>query len=186
MEQNDRKKVVESLLFVSKRPVSVEELSDVTGFPGESVDNAIREISSEYETRGLQVIRLANGFIVATRPQYSEFVEKFLNSPVSVTLSQQALEALSIIAYKQPVAKGELEAIRGVMCDGVIATLLDRKLIKESGRADTVGRPILYSTTVEFLKHFGLHDLGELPVMADDESSRTALFGFEGSSEQLQ
>jgi len=178
-EFSDKKKIVESLLFVSKRPVSAEELSGVTGFPFGEIDAAISEITSDYESRGLQVIRLANGFIVATRPQYSEFVSGFLNSPVSVTLSQQSLETLSIIAYRQPITKAEVEAIRGVMCDGTIATLHDRKLIKESGRADTVGRPILYSTTVDFLKHFGLHDLGDLPDLPDEESSRTALLSLD-------
>ena len=99
---------------------------------------------------------------------YSHYIEKYLNSPISVTLSQQSLETLSIIAYKQPVTKADVEKIRGVMCDGVIKTLLEKKLIKESGRSDTVGRPILYSTTVDFLKHFGLHDLSDLPPLEED------------------
>jgi segregation and condensation protein B len=158
------KKIIESLLFVSKKPLSPQEIDEVTNFGMEIIEEALNEICSGYERSGLQAIKLANGYVIATRPEFSEYIEKFLNSPVSVTLSPQALETLSIIAYKQPVTKIEVENIRGVMCDGVINTLLDRKLIKESGRSDSVGRPILYSTTVEFLKHFGLHDLGELPL----------------------
>lgn len=163
----DAKNVVESLLFVSKRPISVDDIQEISQFGTDLINGIINELSSDYEKRGLQLIKLANGYLIATRPKYSDYIEKFLNSPVSVTLSQQSLETLSIIAYKQPVTKADVERIRGVMCDGVIKTLLDKKLIKESGRSDAVGRPILYSTTVEFLKHFGLHDLSELPPLEE-------------------
>lgn len=157
------KDVIESLLFISKKPLSSGELADICAFGKEEIEKCLAELLGEYEGRGLQIIKLAHGYVMATRPQYAPFIEKFLNSPYSVTLSPQALETLSIIAYKQPVTKVDVESIRGVMCDAVIDTLLDKRLIKESGRSDQVGRPILYSTTVEFLKHFGLHDLGELP-----------------------
>ncbi len=176
IEYNKMKNIVESLLFISKKPVSLSEFSEVTGFDGADLENVIKDLKAEYESRGLQIISLANGYVMATRPQYSEYVEKFLNSPVSVTLSSQSLETLSIIAYKQPLTKAEVESIRGVLCDGVIKTLLDKRLIKESGRSEHVGRPILYSTTVEFLKHFGLHDLSELPPLETEDRSRTALF----------
>lgn len=159
------KDVIESLLFVSKKPLSTEEIEGLCSFGRDEIEKNLKELESDYSSRGLQLIRLAHGFVLATRPQYSTFIEKYLNSPLSVTLSPQALETLSIIAYKQPVTKLEVENIRGVMCDTVIDTLLEKRLIKESGRSDQVGRPILYSTTIEFLKHFGLHDIGELPKL---------------------
>lgn len=181
----DAKKIVESLLFVSKRPVSISEIDEVTSFGTEKIEDVIGRLSCEYEQRGLQILRIANGYILATRPEFSPYVEKLLNSPVSVTLSHQSLETLSIIAYKQPVTKSEIESIRGVLCDGVIKTLLEKKLIKESGRGEGVGRPILYSTTIEFLKHFGLHDLGDLPRLSEGEMPKADMLTEEANMETV-
>ncbi|MFA5104054.1 MAG: SMC-Scp complex subunit ScpB [Candidatus Margulisiibacteriota bacterium] len=163
----DARNAIESLLFVSKRPLSVDDIDEIACLGRDTILRAVEELSSSYETRGIQLIKIANGYLLATRPRYSAYIEKFLKSPVSVSLSQQSLETLSIIAYKQPVARAEIERIRGVLCDGVIKTLLDKRLIKEAGRSETVGRPILYATTVDFLKHFGLHDLGQLPLLEE-------------------
>lgn len=180
------KDIIESLLFISKKPLSTEELSKITGFTREDIEVCLGELEREYASRGLQIIKIAHGHMLATRPQYSVYIEKFLNSPFAVTLSPQALETLSIIAYKQPVTKIEIENIRGVLCDAVIDTLLDKRLIKESGRSDQVGRPILYSTTIEFLKHFGLHDLGELPKLDFEEIAFEARTGISGRMSQPQ
>ncbi len=171
----DARNAVESLLFVSKRPLSVDDLDDVSQLGRDVIQRAVDDLSGSYEARGLQIIKLANGYLLATRPRYSGYIEKFLKSPVSVSLSQQSMETLSIIAYKQPIARSEVERIRGVLCDGVIKTLLEKRLIKECGRSDSVGRPILYGTTVEFLKHFGLHDLSELPPLEDGSDSAGTL-----------
>ncbi len=175
----DAKNAIESLLFVSKRPLSVEDIDEVSQLGRDVILRAMDELASSYESRGIQLIKLANGYLMATRPKYSGYIDKFLKSPVSVSLSQQSLETLSIIAYKQPVTRAEIERIRGVLCDGVIKTLLDKKLIKEAGRSESVGRPILYATTVEFLKHFGLHDLGELPPLEEEEDSAGVLLDLE-------
>ncbi|MCX5750001.1 MAG: SMC-Scp complex subunit ScpB [Candidatus Saganbacteria bacterium] len=163
------KDIIESLLFISKRPLSADEMDEICGLGKEEIEKNLGELTEEYASRGLQIIKLAHGYVLATRPEYSSFIEKYLNSPLSISLSPQAIEALSIIAYKQPVTKLEVENIRGVMCDAVINTLLEKRLIKEAGRSDQVGRPILYVTTIEFLKHFGLHDLGELPKVDLEE-----------------
>lgn len=164
---NDLKNAIESMMFVSKRPLSIDDFVELCGFERSLVQEAIENIQKEYETKTLQIIKVANGYLMATRPQYSTYIEKLLKSPVTVTLSQQSMETLAIIAYKQPITKAEIDQIRGVMSDGAIKTLLEKNLIKEVGRAETVGRPILYGTTAEFLKHFGLHDLNELPPLEE-------------------
>ncbi len=166
---------IETLLFISKKPLSSADLNEVLDFNEEIIEQALREMETDYASRGLQIIKLANGYVLATRPQYSEYVTKFLNSPVSVTLTAQALETLSIIAYKQPITKIEVDNIRGVMSDAPIRTLLEKRLIKDAGKAEKVGHPILYATTVDFLKHFGLHDLSELPPLPSEAASITAL-----------
>ena len=166
--------VLEALLFVSKKPLSIGDFHEVLGFGEDNIQNAMDQLVSQYQTKGLQLIKLANGYVMATRPEHSEFINKYLNSPVSVTLTNQALETLSIIAYKQPVTKLEVDNIRGVMSDAPIRTLLEKRLIKEAGKADRVGHPILYATTVEFLKHFGLHDLSELPLLNEELASKMA------------
>lgn len=175
----DARNAVESLLFVSKRPLSIEDIEEISQLGTDMISKAVEELSATYESRGLQLIKLANGYLLATRPRYSSYIEKFLKSPVSVSLSQQSMETLSIIAYKQPITRAEVERIRGVLCDGVIKTLLEKRLIKETGRSESVGRPILYATTVEFLKHFGLHDLGELPPLDEGSGSAEALADLE-------
>ncbi len=176
---DDARNAVESLLFVSKRPLSIEDIEEISQLGTDTISRAVEELSATYESRGLQLIKLANGYLLATRPRYSSYIEKFLKSPVSVSLSQQSMETLSIIAYKQPITRAEVERIRGVLCDGVIKTLLEKRLIKETGRSESVGRPILYATTVEFLKHFGLHDLGELPPLDEGSGSAEALADLE-------
>jgi segregation and condensation protein B len=115
---------------------------------------------------GLQVVRVAGGYQLCTRPEHADVVNRFLQ-PAAQRLSRQAMETLAIIAYRQPITQPEIDAIRGVHSGGVLKTLLDRALIQEAGRKETVGRPILYQTTEEFLKHFGLNDLTELPLLED-------------------
>lgn len=163
------KSVLESLLFVTKKPLTIEELVKITEAPRETLESALAEISEDYERgRGLRVIRVAHGYIMGTDPQNSEFVDRLVHSKIETTLTPQSLETLAIIAYKQPITKPELERIRGVYCDGVLETLLFKKLIEEVGRSSGLGRPILYGTTVEFLRHFGLKDLSDLPAMPAD------------------
>jgi len=182
-ENVDRKNVIESLLFVAKKPISLEELSSILEDEISAIEPLMQELVKEYDDKALQIIMLANGYIMATRPIYSDYIEHYLNSPISVSLTNQSLEALSIIAYKQPVTRQDIENIRGVMSDGVVNTLLDKKLIKEAGKSTQIGHPMLYCTTVEFLKHFGLNDLSELPPLDADETTKSALSGI--VSEQI-
>ena len=186
-DYSNARRILECLLFISKKPLSAADIKTVTGIDEALIDDLADDISKKYEESGLQIIRLAKGYLMATKPQYGEYVEKLINAPISFSLSKQSLETLAIIAYKQPVTKLEIENIRGVMSDGVIKTLQDKRLIKESGRSDSVGRPILYSTTVDFLKHFGLHDLDELPSLESLEGAQPVLEELEkGASFSIQ
>jgi len=156
------KNAVECLLFISSEPLSIREMSQALEIEDEAVQTAIEELSRSLEDSGLQLVKVAGGYQLCTRPEYAEACAKLLH-PSNQRLSRAALETLAVIAYRQPVTQPEIEAIRGVSVDGVIKTLLDRGLIKEAGRKPTVGRPILYCTTDEFLQHFGLADLSDLP-----------------------
>ncbi len=165
LEFSDLKKALEALLFVTKKPLSVEELSKLTESTDEAVNSALNELKTEYESRGLKIVPVAHGYIMGTDQNCAAFVDRLVNSKIEATLSPQALETLAIIAYKQPVTKPEIESIRGLYSDGVIETLLAKKLVEEKGRSPSVGRPILYGTTIEFLRHFGLKDLNDLPPL---------------------
>ena len=168
MEELDLKKIkniIESLLFVTKKPLTVEEFEKAVSIPSEVVRAALEELKAEYSDRGFQIVEVAGGFEMATRAENAPYIDKLLHSPIETTLSAAALEALAIVAYKQPVTRGEIEKIRGVISDSVIKTLLEKGLIEEVGRGESVGRPILYGTSQEFLRHFGLKDLTTLPPL---------------------
>lgn len=170
------KKALEAILFVTKKPLSPQELSQITEVPEEQVVSALNELTLEYENRGLTIVPVAHGYILGTNPVYAEYVDRLINSKVETTLSPQALETLSIIAYKQPMTRVEIERIRGLYSDGVLETLLTKKLIEEKGRGKGMGRPILYGTTIEFLRHFGLRDLNELPALPQNKIEQEDLF----------
>jgi len=170
------KSILESLLFVSKRPLSIAELSEIIEVDNETLKKSIEELCLEYESKGIQIIKVAGGYQMRTREENAEYVHKLLRSPLATTLSPAALETLAIISYKQPVTRQTVENIRGVISDGVIKTLMERRLIAEVGRGDGVGRPILYGTTVEFLRHFGLKDLSDLPLLPQGEAEEKAAF----------
>lgn len=161
------KDTVESILFIAKKPVSILEIARACSIDENEAEKILDQLVDDYKMRALQILKLAKGYIIATRPVFSREIELFLKNPSHISLSHQALETLAIISYRQPVAKIEIENIRGVMSDSVIKSLLEKKLIKETGRSDAVGRPILYGTTIDFLKHFGLNDLDELPALKE-------------------
>jgi len=165
---------VESLLFVADEPVSVGRLAEALEVAPGEIERALADLEIAYAGRGLRLQRAGSRVQLITAPEAAHWVERFLGLETRMRLSRAALETLSIIAYRQPITRPEIEAIRGVSSDSVLRTLLSVGLIEEVGRAPTVGRPILYSTTFEFLQHFGLHSLDELPPL--DESS-----GDEGS-----
>jgi len=154
-------------LFVASEALTIKQLAKLTGAEEIEVTRAIAEIEGEYAERGIVVRKVAGGYRFATAPSTREVVETYLLPP-KTTLSPAALETLAIVAYNEhlegmPTTKVEIEAIRGVSADSVIATLLERGFIAESGRKDVVGRPILYRTTSEFLEAFGLLSLEDLP-----------------------
>jgi len=154
---------LESLLYAAGEPVALSALAaalDAT--PGE-VEAALEELAAQYQVRGIRLQRLGNRVRLATAPEMAERIQKFLGLEESNRLSQAALETLAIIAYNQPITKPQLEMIRGVNCDGVIHTLVARNLVQELGRADTVGHPMRYGVSFDFLSYFGLRGVHELP-----------------------
>jgi segregation and condensation protein B len=162
---------VEALIYVSDEPITVKLLADVLDEEKESVEAAVESLKEEYENResGLQVREIAGGWQIATRTELHEDVRKFLKTRPSAKLSLASLETLAVIAYKQPVTVPEILEIRGVQSASAIKTLLDKRLIVAKGRKETVGRPMQYGTSKEFLIQFGLKDLSELPSIEDFE-----------------
>lgn len=163
--------LVEALIFVADEPITVKLLSEVLEEDRESVEAAIEELKNEYEEResGLQLREIAGGWQISTRTEFHEEVRKFLKTRPSAKLSLASLETLAVIAYKQPVTVPEILEIRGVQSASAIKTLLDKRLIVAKGRKETVGRPMQYGTSKDFLIQFGLKDLSELPSIEDFE-----------------
>lgn len=163
--------IVEALIFVSEEPLTTKAIADVLKEDRGWIGMAVEELSKEFNSRqsGLQLREVAGGWQIATRTEYHEYVRAFLKSRPSAKLSLAALETLAVIAYKQPVTVPEILEIRGVQSSSAIKTLLDKRLIVAKGRKETVGRPMLYGTSKEFLLQFGLKDLTELPSIEDFE-----------------
>lgn len=172
MEISEVKQILEALLFVSDRPLGLKELKDILKedfADTDGLENILSELKAEYDGMGkpYELKFVADGWTFATKPAFSPWIKKLLKEKSVLRLSPPALETLAMIAYKQPITRAEIDEIRGVESSGVIDTLLDRKLIKIVGRKEALGRPLLYGTTQEFLKHFGLAHLSELPLIED-------------------
>jgi len=163
------KSIAEALIFVADEPINAKAIADVIDVDREAVEKALAELVEEYDTRasGLQLREIAGGWQIATRPEHHENVRAYLKSKPSAKLSLASLETLAVIAYKQPVTVPEILEIRGVQSPSAIKTLLDKRLIVAKGRKETVGRPMMYGTSKEFLIQFGLKDLSELPSVED-------------------
>lgn len=163
--------IVEALIFVSEEPLSAKSIADVLKEDRGWIEMAVEELEREFNARqsGLQLREVAGGWQITTRAEYHEYVRAFLKSRPSAKLSLAALETLAVIAYKQPVTVPEILEIRGVQSSSAIKTLLDKRLIVAKGRKETVGRPMMYGTSKEFLLQFGLKDLTELPSIEDFE-----------------
>ncbi len=159
-------RIVEALLFASQSPLSAGELARVDeSLDEEQVERALAELRLEYEREGraFGLFEIAGGYQLLTRPEFIPYLERLDSIPLSPRLSAPALETLAIIAYRQPVGRAEIEEIRGVGVGGVLRTLQERELIEVVGRAEGLGRPLLYGTTVRFLEHFGFRSLADLP-----------------------
>jgi segregation and condensation protein B len=166
---SELKAIAEALIFVADEPLSVKTIADVLKLDQAAVEKAIKSLDDEYARRGggLQLREIAGGWQIGTRPEHHEHVRTYLKSKPSAKLSLASLETLAVIAYKQPVTVPEILEIRGVQSPSAIKTLLDKRLIVAKGRKETVGRPMMYGTSKEFLIQFGLKDLSELPSMED-------------------
>lgn len=164
------KPLVEALLFLTEEPLPSDKIAEIAGVSAKEVREVLAELRQEYNSpeRGLQLMEIAKGFQLGTKPELAPVVEKLFKGEKSYTLSQAALETLAIVAFRQPVTRVDIESVRGVKVDGVVETLLKRRFIRMVGRKDAPGRPILYGTTRDFLKYFGLKDLSELPHPVSD------------------
>jgi segregation and condensation protein B len=167
------KPIIESLIFSSDEPLAPGDIvKAIKGIDGddveirnEDVEETVTELNDQYnhQNNSFRIVRIANGFLFATKEENAKYVGYLSSEKTKRRLSHAALETLAIIAYKQPITKPELESIRGVNSDYILSSLLEKNLITISGRAETVGRPLLYTTTNEFLKYFGLNSLSDLP-----------------------
>ncbi len=166
LQSEDLQKIVETLLFIADRPVKISRLVDVIeNTTAKEVREAISKLQDDYTVRGsaVQIIEIGGGFQMCTKPEYGRWVRRLYNEKMTTRLSNAALETLAIIAYKQPITRAEMEAIRGVDVAGPLEKLLDRALVRVVGRKDTMGHPMVYGTTDEFLRMFGLNKITELP-----------------------
>jgi len=157
------KSLLESLLFVADRAVSVEDLATTLDVSDDDIESGLQALEADYEARGIRLQRQGGRLQLVSAPEAGPHIERFLGLEISGRLSSAALETLSIVAYRQPVTRTQVDAIRGVNSDSVLRTLVRRGLLEEVGRAQTAGLPILYGTTFEFLEQFGLERLSDLP-----------------------
>jgi segregation and condensation protein B len=171
MEEKEARSIIEALLFISGEPLTIDTIKKITEIDKEGAEEHLRALVSDYSLRnsGVMITEVAGGYQMVTNPAASPWVKKLLSTSVPKRLSPPSLETLAIVAYKQPIIKAEIEAIRGVNSDGVVKTLLERRLIKILGRKEAPGRPLMYGTTQDFLQYFGLKDLSELPTLKEFE-----------------
>ena len=169
MDEREIMGLIESLLFVSGDAIPAKRIAEFLNMDVRKARKLMERLIDvfNFERRGLQVIRVDDSYQLATRPEYGEYIDKFFGSDKKQTLSQAVLETLSIIAYRQPITRMDIELIRGVKCEYAINVLIDKGLIKEVGRLDAPGRPILYGTTNLFLRSFGLSSLEDLPPLQE-------------------
>jgi len=156
---------LEALLFVSGEPVAPSQLATALEISDSAVEQGLRQLDGELRSRGLRLQHHTGRFQLTTAPEMAETVERFLGLEAFSHLSRAALETLAIVAYKQPATRPQIEAVRGVSSDGVMKSLLSKGLVQEVGRAEGPGRPILYGTTPEFLQHFGMNSLIDMPPL---------------------
>lgn len=159
---------IEALLFISARPVSNSQLASVLSVSSREVEQALGQLSEQYEGRGIRLQQSKEGYQLVSAPQFSTDIENFLGLEEITHLSRAALEVLAIIAYQQPITRPQIDSVRGVNSDSVLRTLIRHALIEEVGRSEGPGRPFLYATTMDFLSYFGLSSLQELPPLQLD------------------
>jgi len=175
MQQSELPQVIEAILFVTGEPVLIQDMQKALDVSDIEMSAAIDTLEHglTLQRRGICLKRFGAHIQLSTRPEYAQYVERMLQPIQRMSLSQAALETLAIIAYRQPVTRLEVESIRGVKCDYSIASLANKQMIEEKGRKESLGRPILYGTTDNFLSHFGLASISDLPKPPDEKLSST-------------
>jgi len=193
MTEEERRQVLEALIFASDVPFTYSRAREIIGeISAEEFVSDIDALEKSYQETGraLEFIRAAGGVQLATKPEYAIWVRRLLADRLDNRLSRPALEALAIIAYRQPIPRAEIEKIRGVDCGGVIGTLMERNLITVGGRATTPGRPLLYVTTQDFLRYFGLNEIEDLPKIRElqgliERDPRQVIMPFGSEAEEI-
>jgi segregation and condensation protein B len=165
----EAKSIIEGILFVAGEPISVAQLAEVMEAKKSLVKKALLSLVEDYQERGLRIQYEGERVQMVTAPEMASCVERFLGLQLSGKLSMAALETLAIVAYRQPITRSEIESIRGVNCQGLLRNLMTQGLIEAVERLDTVGRPLVYGTTFEFLQYFGLENLAQLPTLGEEE-----------------
>lgn len=170
MDEHQLKSAIEAIVFVSGNPLSLDRLKGIfEDATAEQIEAQVRQLQQEYVERssGLMIAEVAGGYQLATRPELFGWIRKFKTVKTSTRLSKPALETLAIVAYKQPITRSEVEAIRGVNIGGIMRNLMERRLVKIVGKKDVPGKPMMYGTSLEFLQYFGLKDLSALPTLRE-------------------
>jgi len=183
-----KEKIIEAVLFAADVPIEIALLKDISeGMDNAEILDTIERLNTEYEENGrtFRIVEVAGGYQFETLARYGSFVERLYRTKSRPKLSRAALETLAIVAYKQPIARVEIEALRGVASDGAVRTLMNRELVEVVGRADTVGKPLLFGTTKEFLRYFGLKNIKDLPGADELASMFDGSLVEESSPDQL-
>lgn len=171
MDIKEIKSIIESLLFIWGDPLEIKDIASILEISEKETENAMKELMDDldYNMRGIKILKINNTYQFGTRPENYPWIKKLSTPKQNKNLSNASMETLSIIAYRQPIIKSDIEAIRGVKCDKAIETLTERGLIEEVGRLEKVGRPILYGTTELFLRAFGLESIANLPPLEEKQ-----------------
>jgi segregation and condensation protein B len=188
-DERGKLSALEAVLFMAAEPLPIGDLAEILAVAPPEAEALVQQLENEYATRGIHVQRVAGGLQVGTRPEYGQFVAK-LHKPERFRLSRASLETLAIVAYKQPVTRPEIDAIRGVSSDSPLDTLLQYELVCEAGRKDAPGRPLLYRTTDSFLGKFGLNSIADLPgldtIPTDEAEIRAVAESFAEDEDRSQ
>lgn len=182
------KAALEAIMFVYGEPISISLAAEVLSIDKKEVQKYFRELVSDYEAgdRGLQLIEANNTYQLATKPEYAVYIGRLCGRPKEKKLSQAALEVLAIIAYKQPITKSEIDSIRGVKSDRIIEGLIKKELVEEKGRAEVIGKPILYGTTNAFLRYMGITKINELPNIDNIEDTLDVENKDDGDADEVE
>ena len=189
LQLNEKIGAVEAILFASGEPVEEKRISEAAVLDKGSIAGIVKTLNNRYDDNGsaLKIVRLGTSYQMCTREEYAEYIRSAIEYKKQITLSNAAMEALTVIAYNQPVTKGFVENVRGIDSSSVINSLVEKELLEESGRLDVPGRPVAYKTTENFLRCFGLSSLDDLPpLVREDTDSQTSLFDEESGDSDYE